>query len=87
MTKKINLYQSKKPIPQKSEVSTARFQSEKNLPYGAFFLQPNFFGLNTFYMALQIIYMAEYMYLIIKKVKKLIKRVFWITIIANFLQK
>ena len=34
------------------------FQSEKKFPYGTFFLQPNFFGPNTFYMALQMIYMA-----------------------------
>ena len=39
---------------------------KKKLPYANFFLKPNFFGLNTFYMALNIIYMDQFMYLIIK---------------------
>ena len=33
----INLYQSKKPIPQKSVFSTASFESEKKLPNGMYF--------------------------------------------------
>ena len=57
---------AKKPIPQKSVFSTAHFQSEKKLPYGTFFMEPNFIGLNTFYMAFQMIYMDQFMDLIIK---------------------
>ena len=60
---------------------------KKKLPYGTFFLQPNFFGLNTFYMAFQTINIDQFMYLIIKQQEKLISIVFWITIIANSLKK
>ena len=60
---------------------------KKKLPYGTFFLHPNFVGLNTFYMAFQMLYMDQFMYLIKKRLKILINTVFWITIIANFLKK
>ena len=57
----INLYQSKKHIPQKSVFSTACFKCEKKLPYGKnFFLHTKIFGLNTFWIALHMIYMDNF---------------------------
>ena len=53
----INWYQSKKPIPQKLVFSTTRFQSEKKLPYGSFFLRTKTFGHNTFSIALHVMKM------------------------------
>ena len=39
-------------IPWVIKIFSTHRKSEKKLPNGTFFLQPNFFGLNTFYMAL-----------------------------------
>ena len=75
----ISFYQSKKPIPQKSIFSTARFQSEKNLPYGSVFLLllcvekiPIFQGYWRYYLSIRLsrlIFISNFIIKIIKTVR------------------
>ena len=54
---------------------------------GPFFFAAQFLWPQHFLHGISEIYMDQFMYLIIKRLKKLISKVFWITIIANFFKK
>ena len=44
---------------------------KKKLPYGIFFLHPNFYGLNTFYMVSHMINMGHFMHFNYEKTEKI----------------